>query len=63
MIATEKLVKEFHITCDAMPKQTFVIRADSLEKAAKKLTTDLRAAIAELQKTKGQNKINQTPTA
>jgi hypothetical protein len=63
MHAEEKLVKEFHITCGAMPKLVFIVRADSPEKAAKKLTTDLRAAIAELQKTKGQNKINQSPTA
>jgi hypothetical protein len=45
MIAEARQVTEFHITCEAMPKQKFVVRADSMEKAVKKLITELRAAI------------------
>jgi len=56
MIAEAKQVTEYHITCEALPKVKFVVRADSPEKAAKKLITELRAAIAELQKQKGQEK-------
>ena len=59
MIIEEKLVKEFHITAVGV---TFKVRAETREQAARKLITDLRAAIAELQKHKGQNK-NQLPTA
>lgn len=59
MIVEPKQVTEYHITTDAMPKQKFVVRADSPEKAVKKLVSELRAAIVELQKSKGQNKPNQ----
>jgi hypothetical protein len=62
MLAEEKLVKEFHITCETMPKQKFVVRADSPEKAMKRLVSELRAVIAELQRNKGQNKLNQPTT-
>lgn len=61
MFAEEKLVKEFHISCDALPAVTFKVRAETQEKAVRKLMSDLRAAVAELQKHKGQNK-NQSTT-
>jgi hypothetical protein len=51
MLIESKQVTEFHITTDALPKQKLVVRAHSHEKAVKKLTTELRAAIVELQKT------------
>ena len=62
MIAEEKLVKEFHIEIGYLPGYIFKVRAESEEQAVKRLTAQFRAAIAELQKHKGQNK-NQTPTA
>ena len=63
MIAEEKLVKEFHVTCEAMPKQRFVVRAETPEKAARKLIADLRAVIAELSAhKKGQEKETKTTT-
>jgi hypothetical protein len=37
MHAEAKQVTEYHITCEALPKQKFVLRADSPETAAKKL--------------------------
>jgi hypothetical protein len=55
MIAEEKLVKEFHITVEAMPGIVFKVRAESVEKAVKKLMAEMRAAMSELQKSKGQN--------
>ena len=62
MLAEAKQVTEFHITCEAMPKQKFVVRAETPEKAAKKLISDLRAVIAELQEQKGQEKQKQPIT-
>jgi hypothetical protein len=56
MIAEPKQVTEYHITCEALPKQKFVVRADSPEKAVRKLIAELRSAIAELHKQKGQEK-------
>jgi len=60
MIAEEKLVKEYHVSIEALPGMTFKVRADNYEKAIKTLIGELRAAIAELQKHKGQNKPNQS---
>jgi hypothetical protein len=60
MIAEQKLVTEYHITCEAMPGIVFKVRAENIEKAVKKLMAEMRAAMAELQKQKGQNRPNQT---
>ena len=59
MHAEEKLVKEFHINCEAFPGIVFKVRAETLEKAVRKLMSEFRAAIAELQKNKGQTNHNQ----
>jgi hypothetical protein len=55
MIATEKTVREFELVSETRPHLTFTVRADTPEKAARKLIADLRAVIVELQETKGQN--------
>jgi hypothetical protein len=47
MIAEEKLVMGYHITCEAMPGIVFKARAESVENAVKKLMTEMRAAMAE----------------
>ena len=56
MQAEEKLVKEYHIKVAAIPGVVFKVPAESLEKAVKILMTQMRAAISELQKSKGQIK-------
>jgi hypothetical protein len=59
MHAEEKLVKEFHVVCESVPGHAFKVQADSPERVIRKLISDLRAAIAELQKHKGQAQKNQ----
>jgi hypothetical protein len=64
MHAEEKLVKEYWFTNEPFPGVIFKVRADAHEKAVRKLISDLRAAIAEMQKHKGQTIKNQNqPTA
>jgi hypothetical protein len=67
MIAEPKQVTEWHFAPDScfdiLRGHTFKVRAETPEQAARRLITELRDAIADLQKIKGQNKINQSPTA
>ena len=48
MITREKTVKEFEIVFEAMPQHPFTVRAESVEKAHRLLTAQLRAVIAEI---------------
>ena len=50
MSCPEKCKRKFKV--EALPKVKFVVRAETPEKAAKRLIGELRAAIAELQKEK-----------
>jgi hypothetical protein len=48
MITREKTVKEFEIVSESRPHYSFTVRAETPEKAAKKLIVDLKAVIAEI---------------
>jgi len=48
MITREKTVREFEIVSEAMPHHTFTVRAETVEKAHRKLATELRAVVAEI---------------
>jgi hypothetical protein len=54
MQAEQRQFTEYHITLEAMPGTVFKVRAESVEKAVKKLMAEIRAVLAELQKSKGQ---------
>ena len=48
MITHEETVREFEIVSEAMPHHTFTVRAETVEKAHRKLATELRAVVAEI---------------
>ncbi len=48
-VSKERSVKEFEIVSEKMPHHTFVVRAETLEKAHRKLAAELKAVQAELQ--------------
>ena len=52
MITREKTVTEFEIVSAAMPHHVFTVRAENAEKAHRKLASELKAVIAELQQHK-----------
>jgi hypothetical protein len=54
MQAEQRQFTEYHITVEAMPGIVFKVCAESVEKAVKKLMAEIRAVLAELQKSKGQ---------
>ena len=51
MITREKTAKEFEIVSETKPQCAFTVRADTPEKAARKLIADLKAVIAEVAST------------
>ena len=51
-----KQVTEFHIKLDSLPGKVFTVRAETPEKAAKKLAAEFRAAIVELTPVKQKEK-------
>ena len=50
-------VTEQHLRLDSFPGKVFVVRAETPEKAAKKLIAEFRAAIAELTPAKQKEKV------